>query len=212
MGADAVCRLCGAPLAHFAHSRQHAYHRCSRCLAVQMAAVDLPDADRERALYLTHNNDVDDPRYRQFVSPITQAVLAEQRPGQAGLDFGAGTGPVITTVLREQGHDIVVFDPFFHPDRRVLQRQYDYIVCCEVIEHFHRPAREFALLRSLLKPGGRLYCMTRLFDESIDFQRWYYKNDPTHVFFYHRASLDWIRERFDFSRVTIAQRLQVFYA
>ena len=61
-----------------------------------------------------------------------------------GLDFGAGTGPVISKVLKDNEYKIKQFDPFFHNYPELLKEKYDYIVCCEVMEHFYDPAKEFA--------------------------------------------------------------------
>ncbi|MDX1572708.1 MAG: class I SAM-dependent methyltransferase [Methylophaga sp.] len=177
---------------------------------MQVVSLQLPNADREKALYLTHNNDVDDPRYQAFVSPVTQAILAEQGPEKSGLDFGAGPGPVISHQLAQLGYQITLYDPFFHNNIKALNETYDFIISCEVIEHFHQPVQEFVRLRGLLKPGGRLYCMTELFSETMDFANWYYKNDPTHVFFYHAACLPLIAERFGFSQFRQDGRLIVF--
>lgn len=93
----------------------------------------------------------------------------------------------------------------------MLKFKYNYIICCEVIEHFHFPQKEFTLLRSLLKPGGILYCMTEIYSEDIDFINWHYKNDPTHVFFYHKDALKWIQEHFRFSEVKKKNRLIEFH-
>ena len=179
-------------------------------MSVQVQTADLPEADREKALYLTHENDVNDPRYQAFVSPVTNAIVAEQSPDKTGLDYGAGPGPVISHLLTQQGYSVRLFDPFFHNDISALQSQYDFIISCEVIEHFHQPAAEFDRLRQLLKAGGSLYCMTELFSEKRDFTGWHYKNDPTHVFFYHAGSLPIIAGRFGFSRWRLEGRLVVF--
>lgn len=209
-GFTELCRLCSAPADFFAKARGRTFLQCGRCLSVQVAAGQLPAADREKALYLTHNNDVDDPRYQAFVSPVTQAILAEQSPDKTGLDFGAGPGPVIRHQLAQHGYKITLYDPFFHNDINALNGQYDFIISCEVIEHFHQPAVEFDRLHKLLKPGGSLYCMTELFSATLDFQRWYYKNDPTHVFFYHADSLPLIAGRFGFKSYRQDGRLIVF--
>ena len=74
----------------------------------------------------------------------------------------------------------------------------DFIICCEVIEHFHSPSSEFALLRKLLKPGGSLLCMTHLLPKKTAFRNWYYKNDPTHVIFYSEENIQWIKSNFNF--------------
>ncbi|MDT8310050.1 MAG: class I SAM-dependent methyltransferase [Methylophaga sp.] len=170
----------------------------------------MPDVADEKAQYLTHENDVNDPRYQKFVSPITKAILTEQTTDKTGLDFGAGPGPVISHQLAKQGYWVTLYDPFFYNNINALNGQYNFIISCEVIEHFHQPAQEFARLRRLLKPGGSLYCMTELFSETQDFASWYYKNDPTHVFFYHANSLPLITERFGFSRYRQSGRLIVF--
>lgn len=78
--------------------------------------------------------------------------------------------------------------------------QYDFIVCCEIAEHFANPAAEFQRLARLLKPGGRIYCMTMMWLGG-DFSRWQYKNDPTHVFFYTPKSLAFIRDQYGFKSV-----------
>jgi len=150
---------------------------------------------------------VNDLGYQQFSSPITSAVLRDFTPEAKGLDFGAGTGPVIAKLLGDEQFDINLYDPFFHPNMELLEQRYDYIVSCEVIEHMYSPSKEFALLKRLLKPGGKLYCMTDLYHEAINFKGWYYKNDPTHVFFYHQRSLEFIKQQFEFSELSIEGRL-----
>lgn len=204
------CRLCQAPADFYAESRGRTFLQCSGCKSVQVAAQELPDPVSEKAQYLTHNNDVDDPRYQAFVSPVTKAILAEQSTDKIGLDFGAGPGPVISHQLALQGYRITLYDPFFHNKISVLNNKYDFIISCEVIEHFHQPALEFARLRTLLKTGGSLYCMTELCSETVNFANWYYKNDPTHVFFYHLDCLPMMAKLFGFSQFRQDGRLIVF--
>ena len=124
-----------------------------------------------------------------------------------GLDFGAGTGPVISKILKDNSFNIKLYDPFFHNYPNLLEKQYDYIAACEVIEHFHNPKKEFSLLRNLLGQDGKLYCMTNVYNENIDFNTWDYKNDFTHVFIYHKNTILYINEEFGFSGITIDDRL-----
>jgi hypothetical protein len=70
----------------------------------------------------------------------------------------------------------------------VLARRYHFITCSEVAEHFHDPAAEFARLAGLLQPGGTLAVMTRWLADGVDFARWHYRRDPTHVVFYRPAT------------------------
>lgn len=166
--------------------------------------------ENEIARYQEHNNNVNDVGYQKFVNPIVEEVFSSFKSIHKGLDFGCGTGPVITKLLRDQNYDITTYDPFFDNNLKALETTYNYIVCCEVIEHFHRPLKEFKLLSSLLKPNGMLYCMTDLYDSTIDFRNWYYKDDKSHVVFYQKETLEWISKTLNFSKVTFKNRLIVF--
>lgn len=172
-----------------------------------MSRASLPDSSSEKARYETHNNDVEDPRYRAFVSPIVEAVATGWPTSAKGLDFGAGTGPVISVMLGEKGYDMQLYDPFFHPSVEPLRDKYHFIACCEVIEHFHDPAAEFQRLHDLLLPGGTLYCMTDILTEEVNFSSWYYTNDPTHVIFYRPETFEWIAKRYGFAAPEIDGRL-----
>lgn len=183
------------------------YNRCSGCCSILLDPNMHLSIEKEKERYEEHNNDVEDSGYRQFVTPIVEQVKHKFNKSHLGLDFGAGTGPVITKLLREAGFQVELYDPFFWNDSGKLHRSYDYIVCCEVIEHFYSPGREFKLLRSLLKPNGSLICMTVVYCDTIDFGNWHYKNDPTHVFFYHDDALAWIKSHFGFSKLTREGRL-----
>ncbi len=198
------CPLCNAPKEIF---YQNIFLRCTECFGIFKARNFLPTPEEEKKRYEEHNNDVTDMRYRNFVYPITSAVQSNFSKKSLGLDFGAGTGPVISEVLRENGYKLNLFDPFFINDTKALQVKYDYIVCCEVIEHFHFPAGEFSLLKSLLKPNGHLYCMTNIYTSEINFDNWYYKNDETHVFFYQHKTLEKIKDLFKFSSLEVANNL-----
>lgn len=188
------------------------YYQCRHCRGIFLDQASRLDRETEKLRYLNHNNDVDDVGYQQFVSPITEAVIKDFKAEDKGLDFGAGTGPVISKILTDNNFTIRQYDPFFHPYPELLNDSYDFIVCCEVIEHFHIPCNEFSLLKKLLNEGGRLYCMTDIYHQQIDFHNWYYKNDPTHVFFYHQQSLQYIKDKFGFSAVNIEGRLITFSA
>ena len=205
-----LCPLCGNTGTVFYQYKQKLFHQCKHCKGIYMDPEKVPVAKAEKERYEEHNNDTNDLGYQNFVSPITEAIFQDFRPKHKGLDFGAGTAPVISKILSDHNYNIKQYDPFFHYYPALLNVQYDYIACCEVIEHFNDPYKEFKLLKNLLLPHGKLYCMTDLYDESIDFHKWYYKNDQTHVFIYHEKTIQWIKEEFDFSAVTINNRLITF--
>ncbi|MCO6148512.1 methyltransferase domain-containing protein [Flavobacterium sp. NRK1] len=164
-------------------------------------------AEKEKTHYELHNNNPEDSGYQKFVSPVTSVVLQNFESTHKGLDFGSGTGSPVVKVLQDNNYDIDQYDLYFHNNPDVLKKQYNYVTCTEVAEHFKAPYREFELLKKLLLPNGKLYVMTDLFNEKIDFATWYYKNDHTHVFLYHAKAFEWIKTTFDFKRVTIDNRL-----
>ncbi len=207
------CPLCGKSGYFFITSRNVHYYRCSGCNSVFMASSCHLNYENEKIRYDQHNNDVHNPGYRKFVKPMVDKIKEEICIYSKGLDYGAGPGPVATVLLKESGYQsIALYDPFYWPDRNVLKKQYNFIICCEVIEHFRNPAQSFKLLRSLMLPGGSLYCMTVIYEENIDFHEWYYKNDPTHVFFYHPKALSFIENEYNFSSYFIEGRLICYKA
>ncbi|MFA7327454.1 MAG: class I SAM-dependent methyltransferase [Candidatus Kapaibacterium sp.] len=203
-----LCLLCDSTSNSFYKEQ---YYQCTNCKGIFRPIESLPTLGEEKARYDTHNNDIQDIRYQEFVSPITNAVLEYHTSTELGLDFGAGPGPVIAMLLKEKGYNIELYDPVYYDFPELLQKQYDYIFACEVIEHLHSPYEEFKRLIDILLPNGKLYCMTHLYDETIDFEKWYYKNDFTHVFIYTRETIDWIAAEFGFAKHTIENRLITFW-
>lgn len=186
------------------------FFECSECKAIFLSKEFFPNPIEEKARYEEHINDVNDLNYQKFVSPITDKVCEDYTTESVGLDFGSGTGAVISKVLTDRGYPIYQYDPFFNNIPELLEKKYDYLVCCEVIEHFHDPEKEFHLLKNLLKSGGHLYCMTSIYNEDINFHGWNYKNDQTHVFIFQKETLEWIKVHYGFSSMTIDNRLVVF--
>jgi len=203
------CRLCNTPSPIFHIDEKRHYLKCPNCDGIFVSKQFLPDDVIEVNRYIKHNNDIHDPKYQKFVSPITNAIQNNFTENHQGLDFGSGPGPVITKILREQGYSIETYDPYFDYRPELLTTTYDYIVCCEVVEHFHQPYMEFQKLKSLLKPNGELFIMTDFYSDEIDFQNWYYKNDLTHIFFYQKPTFEWIKDRFGFSSIKLEGRLTI---
>jgi SAM-dependent methyltransferase len=204
------CLLCDGSTELFFQHKERKFFLCKECKGISLEKKLLPEQDIEYERYLQHNNDIENKGYQSFVSPVVSAVLKDFCPENKGLDFGAGTGPVISKLLRDRNYQIELFDPFFHNNPELLSEKYNYIVCCEVIEHFHNPGKEFRLLKDLLVQNGKLYCMTNVFEKNIDFGKWSYKNDLTHVFIYQRETFYWIKERFEFDNIMINERLITF--
>lgn len=200
-----LCRLCGNSANFFYEDKQRYFH-CHECDAIFTAFQDLLDRQSEKERYELHTAEID-AGYKKFVFPLASRVMNDFSKDAQGLDFGSGRSQIVAKVLQENGYAIKPYDPFFLNDIDLLTKTYNYITSCEVIEHFYNPKKEFELLRTLLKEKGRLYLMTELYDDTINFSTWYYKNDPTHVFFYSIKTIQFIQKKFEFKSVRIDKRV-----
>jgi len=187
------CPLCGDTRARlFTTVARRVYYRCPTCALRFLDPARHPDRATEEAEYRLHRNDPDDAGYRGFLSRLADPLLAMLPAGASGLDYGCGPGPALAAMLREAGHRVALYDPVFAPDTRVLEAIYDFVTCTETAEHFHDPAREFARLDALLRPGGVLALMTQFQTDDARFANWHYRRDPTHVVFYREETMRWI--------------------
>lgn len=205
-----VCRSDGSEA--FLHVDNKTYYRCETCAARFLDPADHPTLDIERDQYLKHDNRVDDPRYRAFLSRLTREMLPGLEAGLDGLDYGCGPGPALAAMMEEAGHRMALYDPIFYPVRAVLKRQYDFITCTETAEHFHDPAAEFASMARLLKPGGMLGVMTCFQTDDARFADWHYRRDPTHVVFYREETFHHIARRHGWRCVSPAKDVALIYA
>ena len=187
------CPLCKSKqVSDYCRDRQRKYQQCDNCQLVFVGSEQHLSAQEEKACYDLHQNDSADQGYRRFLSRLHHP-LAERLPVAAnGLDFGCGPGPVLAHMFVEGGCTMSVYDPYYAPDDRVLQREYDFITATEVIEHLASPADELQRLWGQLKPGGWLGLMTKLVIDREAFQGWHYKNDLTHISFFSRYTFQWL--------------------
>ncbi|MFY0612076.1 MAG: class I SAM-dependent methyltransferase [Hyphomicrobiaceae bacterium] len=192
-GPQPTCPLCqGRASTVFLTDGAKRYWRCGDCLLTFLdpAARLAPEAEYRH--YQSHENDVDDPGYRAFLSRLAEPLRARLAPKSRGLDYGCGPGPALAHMLREAGHEVALYDPFFCADRSVLADTYDFVTCSEVAEHFFDPADEFEQFDRLLQPGGWLGLMTCFQTDDDKFAKWHYRQDPTHVVFYKHETLAFV--------------------
>jgi hypothetical protein len=191
------CIVCEASATtFFARVDDHDYWRCSACQATYLNPTQRLSQSESYARYRQHCNDPADAGYRHFLSKLADPLLKKLPPHASGLDYGCGPGPALACMLREAGHHLRLYDLHFFPDREALDTSYDFITCTETIEHFHRPAEEFACFDRMLHPGGWLAIMTCFQTDDARFASWHYRRDPTHVVFYRETTLRTIARRF----------------
>ena len=204
-----ACPLCRARCTYddtavFYRDRKRVYVRCACCDLIFVPPEYYLSPEREKAEYDLHDNQLDDPGYRRFLSRVFTPLTNRLAPAASGLDFGCGPGPALAAMLRERGFAVALYDVFYQPDRSVLNRQYNFITATEVVEHLHDPQQQLQCLWDCLAPGGILAIMTKLALDVNAFARWHYKNDPTHVCFFSRTTFEFLAERFSASLEFIA--------
>ena len=189
-----ICPLCQSVLNDKIEEK---YFLCHNCKAIVLDRKYYLSFEEEKNRYLEHNNDVNDERYQKFTSPITNYILENYQKHHIGLDYGSGTAPVISKMLTDQQYSVYQYDPFFHPEKKVLNHEYNYIFSCEVFEHFHNPKTEIDFLHQKLKSKGELIFMTSLYNSTILFDTWRYRKDPTHVFIFQKETIEYIAKNWN---------------
>ncbi|MDX2507167.1 MAG: class I SAM-dependent methyltransferase [Gammaproteobacteria bacterium] len=192
--ADRICPLCRTADGRPFYQDNREYFQCPVCCLVFVLPQQFLTLKEEKAIYDLHENSIDDPGYRGFLSRLFSPLLQCLAPGSHGLDFGAGPEPALAEMFQEAGHSMAIYDPFYAPESKTLQLCYDFISASEVVEHLHHPGRELERLWSCLKPNGTLGIMTKRVIDQKAFSRWHYKNDLTHVCFFSLETFQWLAE------------------
>jgi len=205
------CMICQSKeTEHFNTLDKKAYWKCDGCHGIFLDSIHHLQNNAEKVRYLEHNNLVDDPRYRKFLSKLAVPLKTKLASGSEGLDYGCGPGPALADMLTLDGFKLNLYDPFFFPDQEALIKSYQFIVCTETAEHFYKPFEEFNKLDALLLPGGWLGVMTTFLSSSDDFESWYYRRDPTHVCFYSEETLQIIADQRGWSLEIPAKDIALF--
>ncbi|MBW8314330.1 MAG: class I SAM-dependent methyltransferase, partial [Hydrogenophaga sp.] len=115
------CPVCEHDAAHpFQTVGPRHYWRCPTCSCTFLQPDQRPGPAAEQAEYRLHQNHPGDAGYRRHLEQLTGPLLQRLPPAQSGLDFGCGPGPVLPDLLRNAGHAVALYDPFFHPDDTAL--------------------------------------------------------------------------------------------
>ena len=192
-----ACTLCGASSEPYHHARRRTYHQCRICRLVFVSPEQWLTPAAERSVYEMHRNAPEDAGYRAFLARLCQPLLARLAVAAKGLDVGCGPGPTLSVMFEERGHPMALFDPFFAPDRSVLEKRYDFVTATEVVEHMCNPAKDLATIWHCVKPGGYLGVMTKLVRDQPAFTTWHYTHDETHIAFFSRETFEWLGKQWD---------------
>jgi len=192
-----ICPLCGCPdLSQYHKDRFREYLRCGECGLIHVPEKYHVSRDKEKCRYDLHKNSGDDEGYRRFLMKLVDPLAARLDKGASGLDYGSGPTPVLVSMLEEKGFKVEKYDPFYAADVSVLGRRYDFLMCCETIEHFSNPRLEWERFIKLVRKGGWIGIMTQLTDGSKDFAHWHYINDETHIGYYSKKTFQWLDRKY----------------
>lgn len=171
------------------------YFMCTNCHLIFVNPDQRLDPAEEKSRYDMHENDPDDSGYRKFLSRLFKPMAERINPESYGLDFGSGPGPTLHLMFEEEGHTVRIYDPFYADDPSVFDDRYDFITTTETAEHLFDPLMELDRLWNCLKPEGHLGIMTKRHRGREHFKEWHYKNDDTHVVFFHEDTFRWLGRR-----------------
>ena len=193
------CPLCGSVATFLSLAFSRPVYQCGHCdLRFVPAEFHLTPA-QERARYCHHRNTADNAGYVRFLAVAVEGLRRHaDRPAATCrvLDYGSGPTPVLLEILKEEGYLAVGYDPYFGEEPQVLSEgPFDAVVSTETVEHFRDPGVEWARLVAQVRPGGILVIMTALVVPGIEFSKWHYANDPTHVAFYSESTFQLITSR-----------------
>jgi 2-polyprenyl-3-methyl-5-hydroxy-6-metoxy-1,4-benzoquinol methylase len=124
--------------------------------------------------------------------PIRSELQRQLSKGDRILDYGCGPGPILAELLKEDGFEVDVYDPYFFESKEVFQNKYQAITCTEAIEHFYKPLEEIDKILKLLEKDGLLILQTQFAQDAKHFETWWYARDPTHVSFFRESTFQWM--------------------
>jgi len=195
------CGLCESSnkRTYYECSHRGIYWECERCGYIWLDPSARLDADKEKKRYLLHQNSLQEEGYlahlRQLADPVFDLLSSEEL---RGLDFGCGPVEGMKHLGTPRGLEIDSYDPFFFPRKWEDQLSlYDFLLCCEAIEHFYHPAQELELVQRVSKKGSLWGFKSSLVPSKNEFAKWYYRSDSSHVGFFSPKSVEWIAVKFN---------------
>ena len=201
------CPLCNHQVRFFIQDKKRAFYTCSRCglVIADPKSHLMPNVEKQR--YGRAPKSAKQRQLSKFIMPLLAQINQQQIGPLSGLNFGRLLDPQCMQMIKDSGNNVNQYDPFFAADHSVLQKNYDFVCCYKVFEHFRNPNKEWQLLSRLVKPGGWLAISTPLLTDLSHFDKWHYKNNPTHVSFYQQQTFEYLAENSEFTLLFASQAL-----
>ncbi len=199
MGANS-CPLCASKfIGDYSQDFLRHYCECQICGLIFVPRSELISMADEKLRYDDHKNSPDDSDYRSYLEKVFFLIKPHLQASDQGLDFGCGRSNVLQDLGARENILIDSYDLFYHPNEKIWDRKYDFIILSEVIEHLRDPQEELKRLRMILKESGSLFIKTKLsLKTKMEFDNWFYKRDKTHIQFFNPSSFEKLSEMFQF--------------
>ena len=118
-----VCSVCGSnEIRPFMLVGDKYYWTCNVCKARILSCKHWLSKEEEFKYYQTHQNISSDPAYQEFAAQLALPILDKLVPNSSGLDFGCGPDSALSAILRQHGHNMTLYDPFFFPAKKSLKK------------------------------------------------------------------------------------------
>lgn len=192
-----LCKLCNNPVIKIDDARNSwEFFHCKKCEFIFKNDSDFVNSEDELKQYNNHNNTMDSPGYVEMFERFIADTFEEYKEEiKDVLEFGSGPGPVLSELLKQKGFNVDIYDKYFSPQKVYKGKQYDLITSTEVIEHIEDPIAIFEFFRAS-KEWGYLALMTQFHtNDAQDFQKWWYKNDPTHICFFRPKTFEVLAQK-----------------
>jgi 2-polyprenyl-3-methyl-5-hydroxy-6-metoxy-1,4-benzoquinol methylase len=228
--AQSSCPLCGSAATRRMQLPHTGVWRCAGAdCGLQFAFPQLDDRalnEAYRQLYYPATDGAA-PFYAQSPYQVLRQLLdaLQQRDGDLRgkrlLDFGAGKGDLCAVAV-EFGLTCAAIEPDSNARSAIVrrgiptyenvtallsaepERQFDYIVACEVVEHLRSPWETMEQLHGLLAPTGSLTLTTpnaASLSAALLGERWDQRRNPTHFYYFTARTLAGLLRRTGFSHV-----------
>ena len=197
------CILCQSNKVKFLfkyHDEREFYH-CEECdlkFVDRKSVLSLKD---QKEVYDLHQNNIRSSGYEKFLMRVVDPIRKLLPDSSRGLDFGCGPYPMLIEIFNDYGYEnIYGYDPIYKNQVSLLENRYDFITCCEVIEHFINLKSDLDQLLECIVDSGILVLSTGLHHEAKrEFKEWHYIQDITHINFFSKSTCEYIAKTFDLS-------------
>jgi len=184
------------------------YYYCSCCEFIFIDENKIISMEEEVKEYLLHENSLEDEGYvNMFKKFIEASIIPYKRNIENALDFGCGPEPVLATLLKREGFEVDIYDPYFFPRKVYENKKYDLITSTEVFEHLRDPLETMKLLKTYLNDNGILAIMTLFHPKDEEkFKKWWYRREATHISFYTPRTFRVLADRFNMRILKINEK------